>query len=286
VANILLYAPFQNSVGQGVTGLTGTVDVYSVLKTPPFTSTLVLGSGTFSQVGSGIYAIGLTGTNTKLYDYPAMFKTTGTVSAQWMPSIRWDGAESWTTEYGYMDVPVSSRMATGTAVELTAQALSNIWSYAIRTLTSGGGGGASAADVWSYATRTLTQTAAQIIQSLTDNTQINVYKSSTFNVLLQNLPDFTGWQKMWFTVKEDVNLEVADTESIIQIQLTAPTGTANDGLLWINKDVANLTDGYLTVISSTSIRMKVSANVTGDLPPKTLYYGIKYIDANLHTNGC
>lgn len=303
MTDLLLYGPFQNTAGQGVVGLTGTVDIYRVLKSPPFTSTLILASGTFSEVGSGIYYIGITGANPKLYDYPAMFKTTGSVSSQWTPSIRWDAAESWATEYGYMDAPITSRMATGTAVSITALTLSDIvsgvwanatrtltsygtliadiWSYVTRTLTSGGGGGgATAAEVWTYVSRTLTQTSQQIIQSLTDNTQINVYKSSTFNVLLQNLPDFTGWQKMWFTVKEDVNYEVSDSESIIQIQLTAPTGTASDGLLIINKEDANLTDGYLTVVSSTSLRMKVKAGVTGNLPPKTLYYGIKYLNSD------
>lgn len=142
-----------------------------------------------------------------------------------------------------------------------------------------GGGGSTAADVWTYGDRTLTQTAPQVIQSLVDNTQINVYKSTTFSVLLTNLPDFTGWQKMWLTVKENSNLEVPDTESIIQLQLTAPTGTASDGLLYINRDPATLTDGYLTVLSTTSLQMKVSANVTGNLPPKTLYYGIKYVNS-------
>lgn len=156
----------------------------------------------------------------------------------------------------------------------------DVWTYVTRTLTSGGGGGgATAQEVWEYGTRTLTQTAPQIIQSLTDNTQVNVYKSTTFDTTFTQLPDFTGWQKLWFTVKEDVRFEVPDTESIIQIQISNPSGTA-DGLLYINRDAAvNASDGYITVLSPTSIQVKVNASVTGNLPPKTLYYGIKYLNS-------
>lgn len=216
----------------------------------------------------------------------------------------WDAVPDTTTAYvmlpahiheiseiadGVWDEATAGHVAAGTFGALLATistAVSSIgatvWGYVTRTLTSGGGGsGASAADVWTYTTRTLTQTALQIVQSLTDNTQINVYKSSTFNILLENLPDFTGWQAMWFTVKEESALELPDSESIFQIQLTAPTGTASDGLLYINKDAATTpTNGYLEVVSTTSIRMKLKAAETGDLPPKTLYYGIKYLNSS------
>lgn len=50
--------------------------------------------------------------------------------------------------------------------ELTPDQIADaVWNFATRTITSGGGGGASAADVWSYVTRTLTSGGVTAIQS-------------------------------------------------------------------------------------------------------------------------
>jgi hypothetical protein len=285
----LFYAFYQNTAGQGVTGLTGTVDVYKVAKVSPYMATQIVTGGAATAIGNGLYYLGVTGTDPTNFDYPAVFKTTGSVSSQWIPSIRWDDGS-----------------LTGDAMALTpaerTTVSTSVWNSATRTLTSGiptvsdidtqlssthgagswltgGGGGATAADVWSYVYRTLTQTPQQIIQNSVYNSDINVYKSTTFNVALQGMSDFTGWQEMWFTVKDDISFETPDSESIIQLQLTS-TGSANDGLLWINKEVATATDGYLAVSGTSSVFIKVKASVTGDLPPKTLYYGIKYLDAD------
>ena len=157
--------------------------------------------------------------------------------------------------------------------------VADVWNNVVRTLTSGGGGGgATASEVWSYFPRTLTQTAPQVIQNLTDNSQINVYKNTTFSFVLNNLPDFTGWQKMWFTVKEYNNLEVADSESIIQIQTSLVSGSG-DGLLFINKQVGSPADGYIQVLSTTSVQVQVKATVTDGIPAKKMFYGLKYINA-------
>ena len=50
--------------------------------------------------------------------------------------------------------------------ELTVDQIADaVWAFGTRELTSGGGGGASAADIWSYVTRTLTTTGVTAIQS-------------------------------------------------------------------------------------------------------------------------
>jgi len=324
IGSPLPFTAFYTTLGIGTTGLTVTIDVYR-------NSSLVIASGTVTEIGGGFYTYTLSsGTNTIEGIYAGVFKTSTTTVDQQHVAMAWEvgkaGVEFLDTAIssrlptsGYtipdnttigniyttvqtiptnpllttdvrlnnLDTTISSR-STLTANDVWSYAtrtlssfgtlVSDIWSNVTRTLTSGGGGGASAADVWSYATRTLTQTAEQIIQSLTDNTDINVYKSTTFDVTLQNLPDFTGWQRVWFTVKDSINFETPDSESIIQVQLTA-TGTASDGLLWINKSSAIPTDGHLLIPDTTTVGLYVDADVTGNLPPKTLYYGIKYLNS-------
>jgi len=69
-------------------------------------------------------------------------------------------------------------LASGT--ELTVDDIANaVWNFSTRELTSGGGGGASAADIWSYVTRTLTTTGVTAIQSgLATSAEITAAQSS------------------------------------------------------------------------------------------------------------
>jgi hypothetical protein len=138
-------------------------------------------------------------------------------------------------------------------------------------------GASSASDVWSYASRTLTQGAASVISAVS-GTELTGYKFSTLTFTLTGLTDFTGWTKLWFTAKNNVN--DADTASMIQI-VESSTSAATDGLLYINGGVApTLGNGDVTVNSTTSITVKVEAVEMAKLPTCVLFYDVKVLTSN------
>ena len=121
---------------------------------------------------------------------------------------------------------------------------------------------AVAADVWTYVTRTLTQGAASVVTAVTGTT-VTVYKGAQWSVSLTGLTDFTSYSKIYLTVKSHPE-GTADAASTVMIQKsTAGTG---DGLLYLDgAAIASpvvITDGAITVVSSTSITVTVKAAAT------------------------
>lgn len=112
-----------------------------------------------------------------------------------------------------------------------------------------------AAAVWAYATRTLTQGAASIVTAVTGTT-ISAYKGGYFSATLTGLTDFTGWKRIYFTVKRDPLTE-ADSAAMLQLCITNPGSALTDGLLYAGGASATKTDGSITVNSTTSITVVV-----------------------------
>jgi len=127
-----------------------------------------------------------------------------------------------------------------------------------------GGGGATAAQVWAYATRTLTQGAASVISAVT-GTSISVYDATDINFTLTGLTDFTGYTKLWFTAKND--MRDADSKALLQLVVSNAPVPATDGLLVLQGGAQTNTNGSITVLSTTSIQVKVKAVAAQNLIP-------------------
>lgn len=121
---ISLFGYFEDKTDlNGETGLTGSVDIWRNTKATGV-KTLLVASGSFSEMGDGIYYYDLAGADPTLYDYLGVFKVAvATVSSKWVTGIRWDAAEGWATQFGYMDAAITSRSdfdpATDTVVNVT-----------------------------------------------------------------------------------------------------------------------------------------------------------------------
>jgi len=129
-----------------------------------------------------------------------------------------------------------------------------IWEYVSRTLTDASGLGlateasqnlisndlnAMPGKVWNHPTRTLTQSGSTV-EYPAEGDPLVIYRDTTVAISLVNLGNVTGADKMWFTVKD--NVEDVDSKSIIQIDTNglqyingAPAGSAIvDGGIVIN----------------------------------------------------
>jgi hypothetical protein len=132
------------------------------------------------------------------------------------------------------------------------------------------------ATTWAYASRTLTQGAASVVSAVS-GTEVTGYKYATLSFTLTGLTDFTGWTKLWFTAKNNVG--DADAVSMIQI-VESSTDAVTDGLLYINGAAATtLTNGSITVNSTTSITVTVEAVEMAKLPTCVLFYDVKVLTA-------
>jgi len=113
-----------------------------------------------------------------------------------------------------------------------------VWGYANRTLTDASGLGLATAasqnlisndlnampgKVWNHPTRTLTQSGSTV-EYPAEGDPLVIYRDTTVAISLVNLGNVTGADKMWFTVKD--NVEDVDSKSIIQID--------TNGLQYIN----------------------------------------------------
>jgi len=84
----ITFDAFYTNSKVGATGLTVTVDVYRG-------ATLVVTAGSATEVGGGLYTYTLaSGSVTTAANYRAVFKTSGTVDQQWIPSL-WVCGENW-----------------------------------------------------------------------------------------------------------------------------------------------------------------------------------------------
>jgi len=127
----------------------------------------------------------------------------------------------------------------------------------------------------SYASsRTLTQGASSVVDSVS-GTDLSCYNNSDIDITITDLSDLSGYQEIWFTVKS--RKESGDDESILQLHLSNPTDSENDGLIYINRVVAtDKTKGSITYLSSTSIQIQLSASESQKLSARDgLYYDVK-----------
>lgn len=93
--------------------------------------------------------------------------------------------------------------------------------------------------VWSYKTRTLTNRGSSAT-SPAEGDPLEIYRDTTVYITLTGIGATTGYTKIWFTVKED--LEDADTDAILQIDTT-------DKLKYIDGEAGTSTDGLLVIDS-------------------------------------
>jgi hypothetical protein len=133
------------------------------------------------------------------------------------------------------------------------------------------------ADVWAYTTRTLTQAAASVVSAVTGSS-LTITAYVDYSATLTGLTIPSTWTKMWFTVK--LEEEDADSESIIQIQVSNPANATNDGLLYLEGAAyATKTDGSLTVNQSggtVAIALKAAAT-DGLVRRRKLGYDVKVL---------
>jgi hypothetical protein len=133
------------------------------------------------------------------------------------------------------------------------------------------------ADVWAYTTRTLTQAAASVVSAVTGSS-LTITAYVDYSATLTGLTIPSTWTKMWFTVK--LEEEDADSESIIQIQVSNPADATNDGLLYLEGAAyATKTDGSLTVNQSggtVAIALKAAAT-DGLTRRRKLGYDVKVL---------
>lgn len=138
----------------------------------------------------------------------------------------------------------------------------------------------AAGDPWAAATRTLTQTAAAVTAAV-EGATITIQRGDTLSATLTGLASNTGYVSIDFTVKQSP--DDADDDCILRIRKNASGLT--DGLMRLNGAAlvspVVATDGSITVVSSTSLRIALAARATDDLVPKdALYYDIQYVFAS------
>ena len=125
----------------------------------------------------------------------------------------------------------------------------------------------SAADVWAYATRTLTMTATEIVNSV----QEGIITQTRGNTWVLDIEDVTLDDNLiQFAIKSVAADE--DDDAIILVD----TGT---GLLVINGATApDPTKGSLSY-AGTTLTVTLAADVTAQLKPAAVRYGIQYVTA-------
>lgn len=114
-SEIILFATYVNSAGEGVTGLNDvTCDVWRIT---PTGNTLMVNSGTAIEVGNGIYSYSIpAGANTVQSVLVAVFKTASTSVSQ-KHIFQGYPVGYWAEK---IDVPVSSRLPSGGIVQAVA----------------------------------------------------------------------------------------------------------------------------------------------------------------------
>jgi len=155
--------------------------------------------------------------------------------------------------------------------------VADIWSYATRTLTSGGGGGATANEVavavWSYVFRTLTSTAAETTAAISGS-NLTITRAVTFSATVTGVSFPATWSKVYFTVKESNSHP--DTQAFVQI--VRYNGSGNDGLIRLNKGAATAAQGSLTANSTAgTIAINLTDDATVQLYAGNYTYDLKFI---------
>ena len=123
--------------------------------------------------------------------------------------------------------------------------------------------------------RTLTTIAtATVGNTFGTGSDVTLYSATTIDFTITGLPSLSGVEKLWFTAKKDKS--TADTESILQLLVSNPASASTDGLLYLNRTSQTKTNGSITILSNTSIRIQVSSTVSsGLLEMVDGYYDVK-----------
>jgi hypothetical protein len=123
--------------------------------------------------------------------------------------------------------------------------------------------------------RTLTSIAtATVGNTFGTGSDVAIYSATTIDFTITGLPSLSGVESLWFTAKKDKATE--DEESILQLLVSNPASAFTDGLLYLNRTPQTLTNGSITILSDTSIQIKVDASVSGGLLEMTDgYYDVK-----------
>lgn len=221
----------------------------------------------------------------------------------------WDAATSALTTAGSIgealadnvDAPISTRSSHSAADVWSSDTrtltsfgtlVTSIWTYATRTLTSGGGGGGATAQeiweyedrqltsfgtlvatIWSYVPRTLTQALASL-QSAITGPNLTITQYVTFDAIeLPGIEAPVGWERCYFTVKG--SLGDPDEAAIVQIVVTDPDDPG-DGLIRLNGEATTAAWGELVVDDSVLITLHDDATALL-CPVAGLRYDVKFV---------
>ena len=103
---------------------------------------------------------------------------------------------------------------------------------------------ATPATVWAYPDRTLTVSSIRP-RPLVDGDQFTIYKDATINIPVTKLGDISVYDNLWFTIKREQDLESADDQSVVHMDLLT-------GMLYLNKQAAVAAQGSITIVDATT----------------------------------
>jgi len=103
---------------------------------------------------------------------------------------------------------------------------------------------ATPATVWAYPDRTLTVSSIRP-RPLVDGDQFTIYKDATINIPITKLGDISVYDNLWFTIKREQDLESADDQSVVHMDLLT-------GMLYLNKQAAVAAQGSITIVDATT----------------------------------
>jgi hypothetical protein len=223
----------------------------------------------------GNYTFTITDLATGVYDLRIVNSSDLTVASGLLNHVNAVGVE-----YPYLDL-------TGTTVGLTAAAIQAIWDKATSALTTVGSIGkwiidkldAAVSSISSVSVGTVTIPAAAAVNAV-DRSAVTVYRGTTWTIALTDLGDLTGWTKIYFTARKNVNDE--DSKSLTQVMVTNPASGANDGLQYFDGVAASdKTKGSITVVDldDGDITIVVDISVT-KCDAQKIVYDVKVLDAD------
>lgn len=108
--------------------------------------------------------------------------------------------------------------------------------------------------IWAYAPRTLTISSVKP-RTVVEGDNFNIYKDTSILIPITGLGDISAYTNLWFTVKRSQDLEAADDQSIIHMDMQT-------GLLYINKAAA--TAAYGSIMVGDAVNGNVDVSITKD----------------------
>jgi len=233
---------FEDGDGIGVEGLTVTIVAKKVLRTDVTSNSSFLnGASVTEELGGGFYAYQGVDLDLELYYYPfKMITASGDVAYKEVTGMQYSNPAD---ILAIIDT-LADAILVDTGTTLPAQ---------IDTL--------------------LLTNASTAAASQTDGANLLFTNRVTFSALVSDLTIPTNWVTILLTVKDSTTYD--DEKAILQVQVSNPAVSADDGILYINKDTATATE-------------RLYGSLTADQPNGTLRLDIED-DADLrsyiHTYG-